>query len=34
MAPFDHQVERFQVLNGLETDEPLKAGDLVKIVIE
>ncbi len=34
MAPFDHQVERFQVLNGLEPDEQLKAGDLVKIVVE
>jgi predicted Zn-dependent protease len=34
MAPFDHQVERFQVLNGLEPDEPLKAGDRVKIVVE
>jgi predicted Zn-dependent protease len=34
MAPFDHQVERFQVLNGLDPDEPLKAGDLVKIIVE
>ncbi len=34
MAPFDHQVERFQVLNGLKPDEPLKAGDLVKIIAE
>jgi predicted Zn-dependent protease len=34
MAPFDHQVERFQVLNGLESDEALKAGDLVKIIVE
>jgi len=34
MAPFDHQVERFQVLNGLEPDEQLKAGDLVKIIVE
>jgi predicted Zn-dependent protease len=34
MAPFDHQVERFHVLNGIETDEPLKAGDLVKIIVE
>jgi predicted Zn-dependent protease len=34
MAPFDHQVERFQVLNGLEPDEPLKAGDFVKIIVE
>jgi predicted Zn-dependent protease len=34
MAPFDHQVERFQVLNGIEPDEPLNAGDLVKIIVE
>ncbi len=34
MAPFDHQVERFQVLNGLEPDEQLKAGDFVKIIVE
>jgi predicted Zn-dependent protease len=34
MAPFDHQVERFQVLNGLEPDEQLKVGDFVKIIIE
>jgi predicted Zn-dependent protease len=34
MAPFDHQIERFQVLNGLKVDEPLKAGDRVKIVVE
>jgi len=34
MAPFVHQVERFQVLNGLEPDEQLKTGDLVKIVVE
>ena len=34
MAPFDHQIERFQVLNGLEPDEQLKAGDLVKIIVE
>jgi predicted Zn-dependent protease len=34
MAPFDHQVERFQVLNGLEAEEQLKVGDLVKIVVE
>src|SRR5260370_42245481 len=31
MTPFDHQVERLQVLNGLES---LKAGDLVKIIVE
>jgi len=34
MAPFDHQVERFQVVNGLEPDEQLKVGDVVKIVVE
>jgi predicted Zn-dependent protease len=34
MAPFDRQVERFQVLNGLEPDEQLKAGDFVKIIVE
>jgi predicted Zn-dependent protease len=34
MAPFVHQVERFQVLNGLEADEQLKPGDLVKIIVE
>jgi predicted Zn-dependent protease len=34
MAPFDHQVERFQVLNGLEPDDQLKAGDVVKIIVE
>jgi predicted Zn-dependent protease len=30
----DHQVERFQVLNGLEPGAELKPGDLVKIVVE
>jgi predicted Zn-dependent protease len=34
MAPFDHQIERFQVLNGLKTDEPLKVGDRIKIIVE
>jgi predicted Zn-dependent protease len=34
MVPFDHQVERFQVLNSLEPDEQLKPGDLVKIIVE
>jgi predicted Zn-dependent protease len=34
MAPVDHQVERLQVLNGLDPDEPLKAGDRVKIIVE
>ncbi len=32
--PLDHPVERFRVLNGLEPDEELKAGDLVKIIVE
>jgi len=34
MALLDHQVERFRVLNGLGSDEALKAGDLVKIIVE
>jgi predicted Zn-dependent protease len=34
MVPFDHQLERFQVLNGLEPDEQLKTGDVVKIISE
>jgi len=34
MALFDHQVERFQVLNGLDPNEQLKVGDLVKIIVE
>jgi len=34
MAPFDHQVERFQVLNDLKPDEQLKAGDRLKIIVE
>jgi predicted Zn-dependent protease len=28
------QVERFRVLNGLDTKDKVKAGDLVKIVVE
>ncbi len=32
MAFTDQQVERFQVLNGIESREDLKVGDLVKIV--
>ncbi len=32
MAFADHQVERFQVLNGLESRDELKVGDYVKIV--
>jgi predicted Zn-dependent protease len=34
MAVGDHQVERFQVLNGLDPLEELKAGESVKIVVE
>jgi predicted Zn-dependent protease len=34
MALLDRQVERFQVLNGLDPDEQLKVGDLVKIIVE
>jgi predicted Zn-dependent protease len=35
MAVADHQVERFRVLNGmLESNDELKVGDLVKIVVE
>lgn len=34
MALLDHQVERFQVLNGLDPNEQLKVGDLVKIIVE
>jgi len=34
MALLDHQVERFRVLNGLDSDEGLKVGDLVKIIVE
>jgi predicted Zn-dependent protease len=34
MALLDHQVERFRVLNGVGSDEGLKAGDLVKIIVE
>ena len=34
MALFDHQVERFQVLNGLDPNEQLKVGDPVKIIVE
>jgi predicted Zn-dependent protease len=32
--PLDHPVERFRVLNGLEPDEEVKSGDLVKIILE
>ncbi|HEY4135969.1 MAG TPA: M48 family metalloprotease [Alphaproteobacteria bacterium] len=34
MAFPDRQVERFRVLNGLQPNEGLKAGQLVKIVVE
>jgi predicted Zn-dependent protease len=34
MALADHQVERFQVLNGLDSRDELKVGDYVKIVVE
>jgi predicted Zn-dependent protease len=34
MALLDHQVERFQVLNGLDPGEQLKVGDVVKIIVE
>ena len=34
MAIADHQVERFQVLNGLDPIEELKVGERVKIVVE
>ena len=34
MALLDHQVERFRVLNGLDSNGRLKAGDLVKIIVE
>jgi predicted Zn-dependent protease len=34
MAFADQQVERFRILNGLEVNDEVKIGDLVKIVIE
>jgi predicted Zn-dependent protease len=34
MALLDRQIERFRVLNGLGSDEQLKAGELVKIIVE
>jgi predicted Zn-dependent protease len=34
MAVSDRQVERFRVLNGLDAGDKVKAGDLVKVVIE
>jgi predicted Zn-dependent protease len=30
----DHRTERFRILNGLDAQDELKAGDLVKIVVE
>jgi predicted Zn-dependent protease len=30
----DHQVERFRVLNGLESNDWPRPGDFVKIIIE
>jgi predicted Zn-dependent protease len=34
MALLDRQIERFRVLNGLGSDEQLKAGERVKIIVE
>jgi predicted Zn-dependent protease len=34
MAVGDRQVERFRVLNGLDTHDKIKPGDLIKIVVE
>ena len=34
MALLDRQVERFRVLNGLDSGDRVKAGDLVKIIVE
>lgn len=34
MAPTDHPVERFRILNGLEAGERPKPGDLVKLIVE
>ena len=34
MAPIDHALDRFLVINGLEHGEALKPGDKVKIVVE
>ncbi len=34
MALLDHQVERFRVLNGLGENDQVRAGDLVKIIVE
>lgn len=34
MAVANRNIERFQVLNGLEPEQPLKAGDRVKLIVE
>jgi predicted Zn-dependent protease len=34
MAVSDHPLERFRVLNGLGEHSTVKAGDLVKVVVE
>ena len=34
MAPTDHPADRFRILNGLESGERPKPGDLVKLIVE
>jgi predicted Zn-dependent protease len=34
MAPGDHQVDRFRVLNGLTAADKVKPGDVVKVVVD
>jgi predicted Zn-dependent protease len=34
MAVSDRNMERFRVLNGLGSHDRVKAGDLVKVVVE
>jgi len=34
MAGVDHPIERFRVLNGLDTRAQIKARDRVKIVVD
>jgi predicted Zn-dependent protease len=34
MAYSDKQAERFRVLNGLDQNDKLKPGDVVKVVVE
>jgi predicted Zn-dependent protease len=34
MAYHDKQIERFRVINGLDQNDKLKPGDVVKIVVE